>query len=158
MNKACKVCGGPGPFGIRTEAKDGLRSECKPCRRQLQPSETIRMRGWRSKNPGAIRKYKLKREYNMTPDEVNALIQRQNGLCALCFEPLDLTKTSGPKSVNIDHDHACCDDKRTCGKCVRGVLHSSCNAGLGMFKDNTSTLQKAIAYIEHWKSRTDDST
>jgi hypothetical protein len=51
------------------------------------------------------------------------MLDAQHNGCKLCGEPL----------VNfvIDHDHACCSGRRSCGKCVRGLLCVSCNAGLG---------------------------
>lgn len=53
------------------------------------------------------------------------------------------------KSMNIDHDHSCCPkNKKSCGKCVRGVLCRDCNLGLGYFKDDIDLLKRAIKYLD----------
>lgn len=41
--------------------------------------------------------------------------------CDWCGNPFN---NSTPR---IDHDHTCCSGKRSCGKCLRGFLHESCN-------------------------------
>lgn len=79
-------------------------------------------------------------EHRLTPSDYQKMFEAQLGLCGICFEPLIVT--------NIDHDHACCHGRRSCGKCVRGLLCPTCNRGLGMFKDNVKFLVAAIDYLE----------
>jgi len=43
-------------------------------------------------------------------------------------------------SLEVDHDHVS-------GK-VRGLLCGNCNRGIGHFKDNTKSLQRAIYYLK----------
>lgn len=50
------------------------------------------------------------------------------------------TKTGKLYSLSIDHCHNT--------NIVRGLLCQSCNVGIGMFKDNIESLQKAIIYLE----------
>jgi hypothetical protein len=69
----------------------------------------------------------------MTADEYVALSASQNDRCAICF------KSRGARPFSIDHDH------RT-GR-VRGLLCSTCNTGLGMFRDDVRILQYAIEYL-----------
>jgi hypothetical protein len=37
-------------------------------------------------------------------------------------------------AIFIDHDHACCPGKRSCGRCLRGLLHRTCNVAVGYFE------------------------
>jgi hypothetical protein len=52
-----------------------------------------------------------------------SLLIAQSGVCAIC-------RQGHPGPLFIDHDHACCNKKWTCGKCVRGLLCSHCNTWL----------------------------
>lgn len=58
---------------------------------------------------------------------------QQLGICAWppCSKSLgdiaDLTRLDTRQTIHVDHNHRCCDDWRTCGKCVRGLVHASCN-------------------------------
>lgn len=71
-------------------------------------------------------------QYRLTVQEYEAILMNQNGLCAIC-------KTNEPGGRwniwNVDHDHKCCPGKKSCGKCVRGLLCQTCNVILGMLED-----------------------
>jgi Recombination endonuclease VII len=84
----------------------------------------------------------VKHLYNLLPDAHFALIQTQDGKCAIrsCKTMVDLYSP-------IDHDHACCAGKRSCGKCVRGIICPRHNTGLGAFRDNPDELQDAALYV-----------
>jgi hypothetical protein len=86
-----------------------------------------------------------KRLYNLTPEDVSKMLRKQRNKCAVC-------KADISEKFAIDHDHACCGDKgRSCGKCVRGLLCTSCNAGIGLLQDSVKVLKNAIAYIVRGK-------
>lgn len=70
--------------------------------------------------------------YGITRKEADALIKKQKAVCAIC----KLT----PKRWCVDHDHAT-------GK-FRGLLCSTCNAGLGGLRDSINNLKAAISYLE----------
>lgn len=83
------------------------------------------MRAYRKrKNPD------LKRRYGLTIEERAALLEKQGGVCAICFcdDPTD-----------VDHCHST-------GK-VRGILCRQCNTALGLFKDDTARLAQAVVYL-----------
>ena len=83
------------------------------------------------------------RTYNLTSMQLNQLYG--DGTCDICGE-------TPQKSLNIDHDHSCCPDSKSCGRCIRGALCGSCNLGLGAFSDSTMKLQKASSYIANYKT------
>ncbi|AWN04679.1 endonuclease VII [Microbacterium phage Squash] len=74
--------------------------------------------------------------YNLTPEQYAAL-PGADGTCALCPRP----------SSHIDHDHACCPGRETCGNCARGVLCRECNTALGLLGEER--LMKAAEYVKH---------
>lgn len=69
-----------------------------------------------------------------------------NKPCEICG-----TTDFGKQGPCVDHDHECCPDKKTCGKCIRGVLCSHCNRMLGCAKDNAKILKQAIKYLAYHK-------
>lgn len=76
------------------------------------------------------------RLYGLTPEQHAAMLTEQRGCCPICGDAFDPNR---PRHQHIDHDH-------TTGT-VRGILCTDCNLGLGRFKDNTSNLQGASAYL-----------
>lgn len=77
---------------------------------------------------------KSKRFRLISKDEHDKMFADQGGCCAICFDP------PNEHCLGVDHNHVT-------GK-VRGLLCRTCNAGLGMFKDNRDLLESAIAYLE----------
>jgi Recombination endonuclease VII len=72
--------------------------------------------------------------YGLTEETYNALLERQNGTCAICGKKAKL---------NIDHDHVT-------GQ-VRGLLCHGCNALLGKYErydNDIEKMQKRITYHE----------
>ena len=87
-----------------------------------------------------LRRY---RNHGITEQDYLDLLERQGNRCAICG-----TDTPGNGlSWAIDHDHTCCDGPFGCAKCVRGLLCSSCNPGIGYFRDNPQLLKAAMDYL-----------
>jgi hypothetical protein len=68
--------------------------------------------------------------YRLSLADFESMVASQNGLCAVCQQN---------PAEHVDHCHST--------GAVRGVLCSSCNKGLGYFRDNTALLSKAINYL-----------
>jgi hypothetical protein len=103
----------------------------------------IKVRGYRRFcSETCTNRAEVLKKFGMKPSDFNALVEKQQGLCAICGnEP-------GAKGFHVDHNHACCPTKGCCGKCVRALLCNLCNAGLGQFRDDVELLQKAINYLK----------
>lgn len=85
--------------------------------------------------------------YGLEAWQFIAMQEAQNGVCAICRETPTLSSRGWPL-WNVDHDHSCCPTKgKSCGKCVRGLLCTPCNQGLGMFRDDPARLRNALSYL-----------
>lgn len=111
-------------FPLNKGKPSGYDRYCLPCHNE-------RCRANKVKNHGGTRQYHLKRRYKIGQAEFDALLLSQRSVCAIC---------EGPNPEHVDHDHAT--------GAVRGILCFNCNGGLGQFKDNIATMQKAITYLE----------
>ena len=69
------------------------------------------------------------------------MFAEQQGVCKICNKPeVRVDGASGKlRDLSVDHCHAT--------NAVRGLLCSSCNTGLGLFKDNPDLLKAAIEYL-----------
>lgn len=80
-------------------------------------------------------------KYHITAREFYEMLTQQGGVCAICGRT--------PHEFHVDHDHGCCPDrKRSCGKCVRGLLCPDCNGALGMMNDDPARLNRAAQYVQ----------
>lgn len=149
-------------FHKQKRAWDGLQSWCKACGAAVRSVIHRRLR----EDPGYVeqrrqhsadwwaavkadgrayevaKQYHLKK-YGLTPERFTAMLVAQRYRCAICRHPL-----TGARDTHVDHDHACCPGGRSCGKCVRGLLCSDCNNGLGRFRDDPAALRRAARYLE----------
>jgi len=80
--------------------------------------------------------------YSITSAQYKTKHTEQGGVCVICKHP-----NQNGKRLSVDHDHRCCPGKQSCGECVRGLLCSTCNIALGLFKDSPELLFAALAYI-----------
>ena len=84
-----------------------------------------------------FRDYEKMRKYKISQQDYEAMKKAQDNRCAICGNRQLLHINNG--ELNIDHDHKT-------GK-VRGLLCNYCNTGIGMLKDNISTLKNAVKYL-----------
>ena len=101
---------------------------------------------WRAKRREYVRRHKekhpdrvkagdrrraLRRDFNISVEEYDALFEQQGGRCKFCSaEP-------NGKMLAVDHDH------RT--GAVRGLLCGPCNMALGVLEDH---LQEVMSYVQ----------
>jgi hypothetical protein len=96
----------------------------------------------------ALRDDYMSRWYGITPSVYNDLLAAQGGTCAICGQP-----PSAGKRLGVDHDHATGGGQRNglrdsaCSVAVRGLLCFTCNAALGLVKDNYERLSAMQAYL-----------
>lgn len=120
----CKGCGS----STRKVSRPGPR--CATCHREARKGSSDRRR-----------LLYVAKQYNLTPEQYQALVDLTGGLCYVCMRN---------KGRCVDHDHACCPGKISCGKCVRGLACNPCNKGvLGHLRDSVESLQRAIEYIKN---------
>lgn len=72
-------------------------------------------------------------KYGLTPEQYDALYDKQLGRCSICLV------TFGEKSPHVDHDHKTGE--------VRGLLCHGCNVALGHFREDPEVMMRAIAYL-----------
>jgi hypothetical protein len=94
-----------------------------------------------NKRKKIARKSHLKITFNMSLEDFSNRLKKQRKRCAGCGAKLRRD------DCNIDHNHACCPGKKSCGKCVRGILCSPCNQALGLLRDSVKTLLKLVKYL-----------
>lgn len=111
------------------QCKYGRKNICKSC-------DYKRERKRNKKNPDVKRNSQLKYYYGISLTKYNTMFKEQKGCCKICG-----THQSNLKiALAVDHCHGTED--------VRGLLCSNCNTGLGMFKDNVTSLKNAIEYLQ----------
>lgn len=99
------------------------------------PEGKIADKRYREKNKEKTR-LRMQRQrlkmYGLTPETLKAMHEKQGKLCAICSKDIS-------EKFHVDHCHET-------GR-VRGLLCTACNMGLGLFKDDSALLRKAIDYL-----------
>ena len=142
-DKTCSKCGETKPRDAFSERKQttnikeyvASNAYCKPCAAALVRER--RLVCDKGRQAEIQRKSKLKRTYGISLPDFVAMLDAQNGRCAIC----KTDKPGGKGVFQVDHCHATGD--------VRGLLCCNCNRGIGALKDNVKLLQRAIAYLEN---------
>ena len=102
------------------------------------------MRAYRKQNPEKFAHYELKRNFDLTPDNYRAMLESQDGKCAICGNPeVDFdTKANRVRNLAVDHNHET-------GQ-IRALLCRGCNQGLGNFQEDLSRLEAAVSYLKRF--------
>jgi transcription elongation factor Elf1 len=131
--KICTICRESKPLSdFHKKGEKNYQSQCKSC-----DLVNKRIHYHNNKELYSARNRKAKR--GITEQQYLAMRLAQDYECAICgTDEDDLTKGLG-----VDHNHDT--------NIIRGLLCASCNAGVGMFKDNIDLLKSAIKYLEEYK-------
>lgn len=154
--KKCKISKEVTNFNKDKREKDAQSPNCRECDREIRNA-------WGRTPSGQKHRRGIKfKFYGIQLEKFNFLLEKQDGRCSICQR--EFSTLNRPV---IDHDHTCCPstpvrDKnqkgfastggraKSCGKCVRGLLCTKCNTGLGMFEDNIQKLISAINYLQSY--------
>lgn len=83
--------------------------------------------------------YHRKMKYNITQEEYDNMMFKQNFSCKIC----GMHKDDLNKELSVDHDH-------NTGK-IRDLLCQHCNTMLGMGRESINIFKSAISYIKKHK-------
>jgi hypothetical protein len=154
--KQCRDCGEVKPldeFYKDSRKADGKTTRCKECCKKSNNAYSAKRRAenpewnkeylaqwrldhlerypiyrqtWREANEQRFHDLRFIWRYNITLDGYYDLLIGQNEGCGICGIKEPYGKSM--EFFNVDHDHSCCDSIKSCGKCVRGLLCTYCNA------------------------------
>lgn len=154
--KTCRECGTEKnleEFAKANGNRDGRINTCKECNKEYlklwyavnreewkehvkdRTGRLCKVEGFRRKYIDNVRKCRLKREYGLTPEDYERMLEDQNGVCAICLK----TDVVTGRRLAVDHCHKT--------GVVRGLLCSQCNTAIGRFEDDTEVIERAIAYL-----------
>ena len=120
INAICSICGAT---FMKNSARHVMCS--KSCQDKSYSSG--------AKGKANKRKYDAQRRYGLSYSDYDAMLEKQNGRCAICGNP------PGERALHIDHDHLTGE--------IREMLCNECNLGIGKFKDNPVLLLRAADYV-----------
>ena len=151
VGKPCRKCG-------KTERYLSGNKNCVACSKENSKRryDTGKAEEWNRANAEKVNAANRKRYHALTPEEklkrnraqhlalygltlesYDAMMVKQNNVCALCGCP-----ETNPKKRHLSVDH--CHDS---GK-VRDLLCDRCNRGIGAFGDNIDLLEKSVIYLQ----------
>lgn len=142
----CKRCTNEHNLARASEDPEKHNARAKAWREANPEKWRATVRAWQKRNPERDLQNRRRFVYKI---DFDALWEAQGGLCASCHRPM-VRGGRDQNSACVDHDRRCCPGKKSCGKCVRGVIHRNCNLVLGYAKDDLRVLRSAIEYLERW--------
>lgn len=82
------------------------------------------------------RNHSYQKKYGITIEKYNKMYEEQKGRCYLC----DIHQDDLTKKLAVDHNHET-------GQ-IRKLLCFNCNHGIGAFKENINTIERALNYLK----------
>jgi hypothetical protein len=140
--KECQTCHRSLPLSEFNNRCDGRkhnrpRSYCREC-------YAVYMKDWRKKSREKDliqyrkkeKEFNIKTNYGISLTDYNQMVESQDGKCYIC----GINKDSLTRKLAVDHN------EKT-GQ-VRALLCTNCNTALGLFKENTVSMFRAIEYLK----------
>ena len=123
-------------FAINSKGKFGVKSICKKCSTKAGRKLYQDRKNTMCPNEWSLekREQSLKKNYGITLAEYEIYLEKQKGVCLICFG------VNSDKPLYVDHCHNT--------KQVRGLLCQKCNSLLGMAQDSITILASAIDYLK----------
>lgn len=142
-------------YGRRTSRGGRPNGVCRRCKADESNRYWAAMK---AADPEGYRLYQrnnqLKVKFGMTLEGYAEMLASQGGRCAICGSTDPGRSRKG--NFAVDHDHACCPGQNSCGRCVRGLLCSDCNQGIGFLKDDPKVIESALDYLSTHTARQSD--
>lgn len=145
--KKCSKCKQQLPivtFSKDSSIKSGHRSSCRPCDKAFYSANMLHKRAIsrRSYHKNLLRQRErwLLKQYGISLDSYDLMYLKQKGKCAIC------DKEESILQVDHDHDISSVDNVSI----IRQLLCGNCNKGIGLFKDSSALLLKAVDYLKSW--------
>lgn len=143
----CSICA-----SIKTHTKLASTEKEKKCRlcNNIRDITEFNKKG-RHTNSVCIHCKNLHSVFKLNSNEYEIMLKLQDYSCAICKSTLSHIHQNGKKvKLAVDHCHKT--------GIIRGLLCTSCNIGLGNFKDNKNFLKNAIKYLEKTGDKSHGST
>lgn len=138
---ACKLCHRETASKARNANREKANAWGRDHRKRFPEKYKEWAKNYKKKNWQKISVSDSLRYLNLTNEQYNEMIDKQNGKCGICFsEETRIGRGGELARLCIDHDHET-------GK-IRELLCHGCNTGLGKFKDNIELMKNAILYLE----------
>ena len=112
-------------FSVDSRSKSGYQTRCKDCQSFVKKEMAAYYRGKH-----------LEYKYNMTNEDYEAMLEKQDHKCAVC----------GINEVHAENSRRCVDHDHNTGQ-VRGLLCKKCNQAIGLLQDNADFCESAGKYL-----------
>lgn len=145
--KRCSDCASWLSVGLFRRERGAIGARCRPChnarqRERWNADKRRYHREWQRRHPDLRWDAALWYRYKITPADYDAILTRQGGGCAVCG-----AASERGRRLSVDHNHGCCPGKRSCGKCVRGLLCGDCNRAEGLLRSDPDLALKLNQYL-----------
>lgn len=121
----------------RIKNKEKIKQRQKEWRENNRAHVSEKGKKWYIENVDRVRNNQLKLHFGISLEKYNKILDKQNGVCAVCGS------SSEKRKFSVDHDHET-------GK-IRGLLCRGCNVGIGNLKDDIIVIENALNYLKKHK-------